>query len=84
MVEPRRHHTRHRAEGDERRRKLRDARSQRKHLAVDARQRAAQAAVVGIEYGGGFRHNHRAASTHARRTEMSAQVSRCRGTQSPH
>ena len=33
------------------------------HLAVDARQRAAQAAVVGIEYGGGFRHNRRAAST---------------------
>ena len=31
--------------------------------AVDARERAAQAAVVGIEYGGGFRHDHRSAST---------------------
>ena len=56
MIEPGRHHTGHRAEGDERRRKFRDARLQREHLAIDARQRAAQAAVVGVEYGGGFRH----------------------------
>ena len=63
MIEARRHDTRHCAEGDERRRELRDARLQREHLAVDARERAAQAAVVGIEYGGGFRHHHRAAST---------------------
>ena len=66
MIEARRHHTGHRADGDERRRELRDARLQREHLAVDARERAAQAAVVGIEYGGGFRHDHCAASTSRR------------------
>ena len=66
MVEPRRHHTGHCAEGDERRRKLGDARLQREHPAVDARQRAAQAAIVGIEYCGGFRYDHRAASTACR------------------
>jgi hypothetical protein len=38
---------------------LRDARLQRERLAVDARQRRAQAAVIGIEYGGGFRHDCR-------------------------
>ena len=65
MIEPGRHHTRHRAEGDESRRKLRDARLQREHLAVDARERTAQAAVVGVEYGGGFGHAHCAASTSA-------------------
>jgi len=63
MIEPGRHHACHRAEGDERRRKLGDARLQREHPAVDACQRRAEAAVVSIEYGGGFRHNHRAAST---------------------
>ena len=36
---------------------------QREHLGVDARQRTAQAAGVGIEYGGGFRYDYRAAST---------------------
>ena len=56
MVEARSHHAGHRADGDERCRELRDARLQREHLAVDARQRAAQAAVVGVKYGGGFRH----------------------------
>ena len=66
MVEAGCHHTRHRAEGDERRRKFCDARLQREHTAIDARQRAAQAAVVGIEYGGGFRHDHRPASTACR------------------
>ncbi len=63
MIEPRCRHTGHRAEGDERRRKLGDARLQREHPAVDARQRAAQAAVIGIEYGGGFRHADYLAST---------------------
>jgi hypothetical protein len=62
-VETRRHYARHRADGDESRRKLRDARLQREHLAVNARQSAAQAAVVGIEYGGGFRHDHLVTST---------------------
>ena len=66
MIEPGRHHAGHRTEGDERRRKLRDARLQREHPAIDARQRAAQAAVIGIAYGGGFRHDHRAASTACR------------------
>ena len=56
MIEARRHHSGDCFHGHKRRRKLRDARLQREHLAVDARQRAAQAAVVGIEYGGGFRH----------------------------
>ena len=63
MIEPGRHHTGHRAEGDERRRKFRDARLQREHPAIDARRRTAQAAVVAIAYGGGFRHARRAAST---------------------
>ena len=62
-VETRRHHSGHCAQSDERRGELGDPRLQRQHLAVDARERAAQAAVVGIEYGGGFRHHHRAAST---------------------
>ena len=47
---------------DERRGKLRDARLQREHLAVDAGKRRVQAAVVGIKYGGGFGHDHRTAS----------------------
>ena len=63
MIEPGSHHTGHRAEGDERRRKLGDARLQCEHPAVDARERTAQAAVVGIEYCGGFRHDRRTAST---------------------
>ena len=56
MIEARRHHARDRAHRNECRRKLRDARLQREHLGVDARERAAETAVVGIEYGGGFRH----------------------------
>ncbi len=49
MIEPCRHQTGHRAEGDERRRKLGDAGLQREHPAIDARQRAARAAVVGVK-----------------------------------
>jgi hypothetical protein len=66
MIEPRHHNARRRADSDEGRGEFGDARLQREHLAIDARQRAAQAAVVGIESGGGFRHDHRAASTHSR------------------
>ena len=66
MIEPGCHHACHHAEGDERQRKLGDTRLQREHPAVDARQRAAQAAIVGIEYCGGFRYDHRAASTACR------------------
>jgi hypothetical protein len=36
---------------------------QREHPAIDARQGRAEAAVIGIEYGGGFGHARRAAST---------------------
>ena len=56
MIEPRRHHARRRTDREGSSAELRDARLQRKHPAIDARQRAAQAAVIGIEYGGGFRH----------------------------
>jgi hypothetical protein len=63
MIKAGSHHARDRAHRDERRGELRDARLQREHLAIDARQRAAQAAVVGIEYCGGFRHDYHAAST---------------------
>ena len=34
--------------------------------AVDARERSAKAAVVGVKYGGGFRHDHRSTSKAAR------------------
>ncbi|WP_042724522.1 hypothetical protein [Chthoniobacter flavus] len=37
------------------------------HPLVDAHERRSQAAVVGIEYGGGFRHACRAASTQTSR-----------------
>ena len=47
---------------------VKNQRGQREHPAIDARERAAQAAVVGIEYGGGFRHDLRAASTACRAT----------------
>ena len=40
------------------------------------RQRAAQAAVVGVKYGGGFRHDHRAASTHPRADREPGPISR--------
>ena len=70
-----RHHTRDRLHRDECRRELGDARLQREHLAVDARQRAGQAAVVGSEYGGGFRHERRPASTRCRSKEAPDQSS---------
>jgi len=56
MIEARGHHARRRADGDERSCELRNARLEREHLAVDTSERAAQAAIVGIEYCGGFRH----------------------------
>ena len=63
MIEPRRHHARRRADREESSAEHRDARLQRKHPSADARQRAAQAAVIGSEYGGGFRHRRTRAVT---------------------
>lgn len=62
MIEARGHHARRRADGDECRCKLCDARLEREHLAIGSRQSPAQEAVVGIEFGGAFRHEHRSAS----------------------
>jgi len=56
LLRPRRHHTRRRADCQKRAGTLRDARLQREHPAIDARQGRTEAAVIGIEYGGGFGH----------------------------
>ena len=50
MIEPCRHHARRRTDREGSSAELRDARLQREHPSADARQRAAQAAVIGIEY----------------------------------
>ena len=63
MLKASRDHARRRTDREGSSAELRDARLQRKHPAIDARQRAAQAAVIGVKYGGGFRHRRTRAVT---------------------